>query len=219
MVATQYRTSRVGTAQTRLCPPCAFSSVDEAGARRLLERGGERTVFVAAGASELSDLVQMILRLIAVALFDLPEAVILPGAHMGRIGLQGALVPDLRHLVVAELAIGVADQIGDVGAVVLAKRLQLLDRGGVVVAIVDRGIGGVIAGQELLIVDRRTLVLLRLLALAAAVGSRRRRIVTARGVGRNDGAGADRHRENCEGQKLRRLAHSSSLLIVSDRPR
>ena len=43
------------------------------------------------------------------------------------VGLQRALVPDLRDLVVTELAIGVADQIGDRGDVVVTERLQLLD--------------------------------------------------------------------------------------------
>src|SRR5882672_5821318 len=92
-------------------------SVNEAGARRLFEGGGQRAIFLAAGAGQSGDPVQVILRLIAVALFDLPQPVILPGPHMIRIGLQGALVPDLRNLVVAELAVGIADQIGDVGAV------------------------------------------------------------------------------------------------------
>src|ERR1700716_1140831 len=82
----------------------------------------------------------MILRLIAVALFDLPQPVILPGLDVIRVGLQRALVPDLRDLVVAELAVGVADQIGDGGAVVVAECLQLLDRAGIIVAVIDRGI-------------------------------------------------------------------------------
>lgn len=69
----------------------------------------------------------MILRLIAVALLDLPEAVILPGQHVVRVGFQRALVPDLRELVVAGLAIGIADQVGDAGEVVVAERFQLLD--------------------------------------------------------------------------------------------
>ena len=94
------------------------------------------------------DPVQVILRLLAVALFDLPQAVILPGLDVVGVGLQRALVPDLRHLVVAELAIGVADQIGDGGAVVVAERLQLLDRGGIIVAVVDRGVGRAIALGE-----------------------------------------------------------------------
>src|SRR5256885_14918049 len=84
----------------------------------------------------------MILRLVAIALLDLPQAVILPGLDVVRIGLERALVPDLRHLVVAELAIGVADQVGDSGAVVAAERLQLFDRGSVIVAVGNRGVSG-----------------------------------------------------------------------------
>jgi len=40
------------------------------------------------------------------------------------VGRQRALVPDLRKLVVGELAIGIADQVGDVGAVVLSQALS-----------------------------------------------------------------------------------------------
>src|SRR5436190_14829554 len=98
----------------------------------------------------------MILRLVAIALFDLPQAVILPGLDVVRIGLERALVPDLRDLVVAELAVGVADQVGDGGAVVTAKRLQLRDRRGVIVAIVDRSIGGAIAVGESGLLDAGT---------------------------------------------------------------
>ena len=107
----------------------------------MFQRVGERLVFLAACAADRGDPAQVILRLVAVALFDLPQAVILPGLDMVRIGLQRALVPDLRDLVVAELAVGVADQIGDRGAVVAAERLELLDGRGVVVAIVDGGVG------------------------------------------------------------------------------
>ena len=63
----------------------------------------------------------MINRLIAIALLDLPQAAILPGQHMVRIGLQRVLVPDLRELVVAEFAVGIADQIGDVRMIVAAE--------------------------------------------------------------------------------------------------
>ncbi|BAL08458.1 hypothetical protein BJA01nite_82790 [Bradyrhizobium japonicum] len=51
------------------------------------------------------------MRLIAVALLNLPQAVILPRQYMVRIGFQRALVPDVREVGVAELAIGIADQI------------------------------------------------------------------------------------------------------------
>src|SRR5687767_16039705 len=88
------------------------------------------------------------LRCFAVALFDLPQAVILPGLDVVGVALQRALVPDLRDLVVAELAVGVADQIGDGGVVVAAERLQLRNRGGIVAAIIDRGVGRAISLGE-----------------------------------------------------------------------
>src|SRR5262245_23511320 len=90
-------------------------SVNQSRTRSLFERGGERAIFLACRAGELRDFVQVILRLIAVALFDLPQAVILPGLDVVRIGLERALIPDLRDLVVAELAIGIADQVGNGG--------------------------------------------------------------------------------------------------------
>src|SRR5882724_11734151 len=93
----------------RLKPSENFCSVNQTRARRLFKCCSERAVFLACGAGEGSDPVQVVLRLFAVALFDLPQAVILPGLDVVRIGLERALVPDLRHLVVAELAIGVAD--------------------------------------------------------------------------------------------------------------
>ena len=127
------------------------ASINQSRTRRLFQRGGERAIFFACRAGELSDPVQVILRLIAVALFDLPQAVILPGLDVVRIGLERALVPDLRDLVVAELAIGVADQVGDGGRVVTAERLEL--RRSVVVALVDRGIGSAIAVGECGLLD------------------------------------------------------------------
>src|SRR2546421_10391140 len=90
----------------------------------------------------------MVLRLLAITLLDLPQAVILPGQHMIGIGLQRTLVPDLGKLVVAELAIRIADQIGNVGVIIVAERLQLFDRGAIVVAVIDRGVGRAIAGYE-----------------------------------------------------------------------
>ena len=53
-----------------------------------------------------------------------------------------------EQFVVSELAIGIADQICDIGALVMAERLQLLDRGDKILPVVDRGIGGAIAGEE-----------------------------------------------------------------------
>jgi hypothetical protein len=63
------------------------------------------------------------LRLIAVALLNVPQAVMLRRQYMVRIWFQRALVPDLRELVVAELAIEIADQIDLVRLVVVAKCL------------------------------------------------------------------------------------------------
>src|SRR3954452_4051183 len=87
----------------------------------------------------------MVLRLIAVALLDLPQAVILPGQHVVRVGLERALVPGLRQLVVAELAIGVADQIGHVRMIVMTERLELDNGVGIFIAVIDRRISGAIA--------------------------------------------------------------------------
>src|SRR3954465_14769238 len=156
------RERRTGTT-LRLCPFVPFGDamflIDESRSGRLVERGGERTIFGAVGAGERGELVEVILRLLAVALLELPEAIILPGADVVRIVLQRKLVIDLRRLVVAELAIGVADQISDVGDVVALERLQLADRTVVVVIVVDRGVGGAIGSKEFGIVDGGALLL------------------------------------------------------------
>src|SRR3954454_3081543 len=160
----------------------------------------------------------MILRLVAVALLDLPKTVILPGQHMVRIGLQRALVPHLRKLVVAEFAIGIADQVGDVGVLVVAKRLKLLDRRIIVVAVIDRRIGGAIAPRKGGIVEQRLLPGRLLLGYAFGLASfavwRRRRgrgahVVFSRpsaaasgGKHRNDGGRSDhRQQERCDRHK------------------
>src|SRR4029077_6191057 len=178
--------------------PCrCLKSVDEASTRRLVERHRKRFVFGAIGAADLADAAQVVLSGLAVALLELPESVILPGANMVRIGLERALVPDLRDLVVAELAVGIADQIGDIGTVVTAERLQLLDRRGVVVSIVDRGIGGAIAISESGLFNARA-GFARLLFLLR----RRRWIVVGRCVdGGSDGSCRERERQHCESQK------------------
>src|SRR2546423_13025366 len=100
----------------------------------------------------------MILRLVAVALLDLPQTVILPGQHMVWICFQGALVPDLRKLVVAELAIGIADQIGHIRVIVVAERLQLLNRRDMVSAVVvDRRISCAVPTSEGGVLEKRLL--------------------------------------------------------------
>src|SRR5450631_1750539 len=119
----------------------------------------------------------MILRRIAVALLNLPQTVILPRQHMVRIGFQRALVPHLRELVVAEFAIGIADQVGDVRVIVLAERLQLLDGVRIIVTIVDRRIGRAVTQSKSGIVEAGLFVglLFALLGGAGGLVIRRRR--------------------------------------------
>src|SRR6185437_16949320 len=136
-----------------ICPP----SIDEAGARRLIERGSQRAIFVAVGAADLRDAAEVIFGLLTVALLDLPEAVIIPSQDVVRVVLERALVPDLGELIVAELAIGIADQVGDVGVVVMAERLELIDGGRVIVAVIDRRVGRMITLNESGIVEERLL--------------------------------------------------------------
>src|SRR3981189_1015912 len=96
---------------------------------------------------------------------------------MVRIGFQRALVPDLRELVVAELAIGIADQVGDVRVIVLAERLQLLDGVSIILAIVDRRIGRAVTLSKSGIVEAGLFVglLFALVGGADGLGIRRRR--------------------------------------------
>ena len=49
------------------------SLVDEAGAGRLFQRLGQRPIFIAIGAANRGDPLEMVFRLIAAALFDLPR--------------------------------------------------------------------------------------------------------------------------------------------------
>src|ERR1700722_12720501 len=102
---------------------CGYYSIDETCAGRFFQRLRQRPIFRAVGSADRSDPAQMIFRLLAVALLDLPQTVIVPGQHVVRIGFQRPLVPDLRELVVAELAVGIADQIGHVRMIVMAERL------------------------------------------------------------------------------------------------
>ena len=126
----------------------------------------------------------MIFGLLAVALLDLPEPVIIPGQDVVRVGFERTLVPDLREPVVTELAVGIADQVGDIGVVVMAERLELIDRRRVIVAVIDRRIGRMISlneggiGQEGLLgrllgpVSRRAAVGRRVRAFAAVPAPR-----------------------------------------------
>src|SRR5690242_2678998 len=114
---------------------------------------------------------------------------------MVGIGGERLLVPDLRILVVAHLAVGIADVVGDIGMLVMADRVHRRDTF-LVMAIDDQGAGGAIFAQEfrirfllmLLLFDR---VLGLLLALRGRGIGRRRRIVGAHGI---DGPRADERR-------------------------
>src|SRR6516164_1212116 len=124
------------------------SLVDEASAGRLFQRLGQRPILIAIGAANRGDPLKMIFRLIAVALLDLPKTVIVPGQDMVRIGFERALVPNLRELVVAELAIGIADQIRHIRVIVVTERLELVDRRGIILAVIDRLIGCAVTPDE-----------------------------------------------------------------------
>src|ERR1700722_9965738 len=154
----------------------------------------------------------MVLRLVAVALFDLPQTVILPGQHMVRIGFQRAFVPDLRELVVAEFAIGIADYIGHIRVIVPAERLQLLDCSGIVLAVVDRCIGHAITLSKCGVVDAGLPTGLSGLVAMGGFGARssRRRFTdstdatasSSRRKGRSKrGRSNQRHRKRCQRRK------------------
>src|ERR1700722_5060788 len=153
-------------------------SINETCAEGLFQRVRQRPILRAVGSADRSDPAEMILRLLAVALLDLPQTVIIPGQHMVRIRFQCPLVPDLRELVVAELTIGVADKDGHVRVFVVAERLKLLDRGGIVVAIIDRRIGRAIPLSKSGIVDAGVLTSLFGPLAMGGFGARRRRRFT-----------------------------------------
>ena len=115
-----------------------------------------------------SHLGEVVARLEQIALLGVPHAVIRPGAGVRGIGGERPLVPDLGVVVAAELAAGIADQVGDVGVVVMAERFQLVDAGGVVVALVDHRMRGLVAVDELLL--GFLLVLLRRLLFLVGLG-------------------------------------------------
>src|ERR1700758_1429880 len=132
--------------------------IDKTGAGRLLKCGGERAIFGAIGAADRCNPAQVIFRLLAVALLDLPEAVIVPCQNMVRVGLQRELIPDLGELVVAKLAIGIADQVGDIGVVVMTERVELVDRSRIVMPVVDRVIRGSVPLLESGIIKERLVI-------------------------------------------------------------
>src|SRR4051812_38588654 len=113
---------------------------------------------------------------------------------MGRIRGERLFVPDLGVVVAAELAAGIADQVGDVGVVVMTERFQLVDRAGVFVALVDHRVRRLVAVDELLL--GFLLVLFRRLLFLVGLGGLRRGGFRLRLVGHRaravDGAGGER---------------------------
>src|SRR6185295_3578773 len=97
-------------------------------------------------------------------------------------------VPDLRKPVVAKLAIGIADQIGHVRVIVVAERLQLLNRRGIVSTVVDRRIGGAVPMSEGGVVEKRLLGLPGLGGMSG-LGARPLRVCRRR-IGRRWRSGA-----------------------------
>ena len=109
------------------------------------------------------------------------------------IGGERLLVPDLRLIVIAKLAVGVADVVCDVRMLVLAERMHRGDAA-FVIAGEDCLARGAIAAQELLVNELLLLLLDRLvvfLFLFAVIGRRRR--FGAHGVNRDrlDADGGD----------------------------
>src|ERR1700722_3114761 len=184
-------------------------SINETYAEGLFQRVRQRSILRAVGSADRSDPAKMILRLLAVALLDLPQTVIIPGQHMVRIRFQCPFVPDLRELVVAKLTIGVADQVGDVRVIVVAERLKLLDRGSIIVAIIDRRVGRAIPLSKGGIVDAGVLTgLFGLLAMGGFGTRSKRRGFTDSTTssscrkGRSKrGRGNQRHRKRCQRRK------------------
>src|SRR5262249_2245338 len=84
-------------------------------------------------------------------------------AHVIRIDRQRLFVPDLGKVVVAELAVGVADVVGDFCAVVVAERLEGGDAF-LIFAVEHQRAGGAVTVDELLLLKLGALVFLFLLA-------------------------------------------------------
>ena len=135
------------------CLTIEASSIDERSARRLLQGRGQGLVLIAIGTANLSDPTQVIFCLLAIALLDLPKSIIVPREDVIRIGFQRAFIPNLRKRVIAELAIGISDQIGHIRVIVVAERLQLLDSGSIVVAFVNGRIGRTVALSKRRVVE------------------------------------------------------------------
>ena len=119
---------------------------------------------------------------------------------MVGIGLERRLVPELGLVVPAQLAVGVADIIGDVGMLVMAERVHGGDAG-VVPSGQDQFTGGAVVAQEFRLLFSQSELLLLLLdgaaflvLLLAVVG--RRRVVGAHRVQRLGADGGHQKRGN-----------------------
>jgi hypothetical protein len=140
-----------------------------------VDRGLQVGVFLARGAAaDRTDLFQEILGFQEIALLDVPHPVILPGAHVVRVRRERLFVPDPGGFVIAELAIGIADVIGDFGAVVVTERPEGGD-GRFVLAVEGERARRAIAVDELLLGFLLGLLLLRSLAGILLVGRGGRR--------------------------------------------
>src|SRR5262249_18222950 len=140
---------------------------------RAVDDALELDVFLAGRvAADEVDLFQVLLGLELVALLGMPHAVIRPGTDVVGIGGQRLLVPVLPILVAAELAAGIADEVGDLGIVVVADRPHGGDAVLVMAAHDQRARVLILLAQLALVLFLflLALLLLALLALALLVG-------------------------------------------------
>src|SRR5205807_1466700 len=127
-------------------PPRTGSVADPA-----FHRAFEILEFLAAGpAADQADRLQIVGRLEQVALLDMPHAVVLPGANVLGIDGERLFVPDAGKLVVAELAVGIADIVGDLGALRPIERLERRDAL-FILSVEDERPGGMVAVDEFLL--------------------------------------------------------------------
>jgi hypothetical protein len=108
----------------------------------------EHLVRLAGGAADQAHLFQIVLGLEQVALLRLPHPVVRPGHSMIGIGGERAFVPHFGVVIAPELAARVADQVRNVGIVVMIEGLQRGDRRFVVAFLVNKRIGRLVSRDE-----------------------------------------------------------------------
>src|SRR5689334_22577943 len=179
---------------------------------RAVDHFFERDIFLALGAADQAHLLEIVLGLEHVALFGMPHAVIGPGQSVLRIGGERLVVPVFGVVITAELAVGIAEQGRHVGIVVVLQGAQGGDAGLIVVLVINQGVSGMIALDEIL--GRTALVVFLLLLARLAAG---RLAGAAAGVTGAAAAhrgselrGARNGRCKDDGGKERGLAHDSS---------